>query len=205
MPQVSGYFFPVIRVAFYGQHENDEWFRKDIFIPVETSGSTIEELAKKIREENSLKYVSWGIDNRLTVMDMKTGCYETIANMPFIDIDIKAKVVTQELNSIITTLRIDGYVRTSPTIISSENGFHLYYFDSVTFERVMAILNHPVFDGYVCSKFKRSTFALKGSVLRLSNYKKGNESDLIPLVLGTASSEFTESYMSFVHNILAGY
>lgn len=206
MAETSGHFTPQMRLCFYGQKDDEDetWYRSDSKIFPEVTREHIETMAEQRMKEANLKYVSWGIDSRLYAYDLVSGMSEYVGNMPIIDLDVPDDIVNPMIMSIVATLEAEGYTRSKPTVVHSGNGKHMYYFDSMGFNSVMKILNHRVFEDFICTRFKRSTFVLGGSVLRLSEKKKGGLSPLKLLVRGEATSQFMCAYMTFIHNIVAG-
>ena len=205
--------YPLLDVCFYGQYQDDVWFRTDTLYPFETTVEQIQldadNLIHNQRRDNvilgrnrrtKLAWLSWGVDSKVFLLNPLTNEVGHVGNILFLDFD-ESKDFEGVLRKI-AYLQRDGYVTTNPDIVGSGNGFHVYFYEIFDFQMIRAILKKDYIYYSLCDKFFRSTMYLKCSVLRLSERKKGNKQPLKLLEPGYTDSEVGRLYQDFVRRCI---
>jgi len=151
-------------------------------------------------KRHGLIYSSWGIDSRIYIRDGDTGSCDHIGNLLFLDFDD----VSDELIVFnkIALLIDDGLVKSTPDIVKSKHGYHVYFYEVFTFDNIREIFGKPYISEYVCDAFFRTTLKLKCSVLRLSNWKKGEFSPSKLIVHGDTEDDIGRRFQAFVRGVL---
>lgn len=202
---LSERLYPLLDICFYGQYTDESWFRFDKLYPFDTpvdkivsdSKDFIEEVRNK---EKVVKYVSWGVDSKVFVMNGLTNEVGHVGNILFLDFDDGAEF--ESILRKIAYLQRDKLIHSNPDIVKSEHGFHVYVYEIFDFKHIASILKTEYIYTGICNKFFRSTMYLKSSVLRLSMVKKGKDSRLEIIERGYSIGEIGNLYKEFVRKCL---
>jgi len=180
---------PLIRVAFYGQNKEGEWFRHDKLVTPNTPKEAVDKEAEKLKEKNKLEWISYGIDSRIYVQKRMTGEVEELGAVLFIDIDIRDIDAGQwyEIMSVILDI---GVV---PDIAITKNGMHLrfWFID----EPKRQIERMEKFRPLIDEKALKVAKSLNAAVLRLSEKKKNEINDIILINEGKPKNHEDDLYL----------